>query len=67
MYLTFLGPGVSNFKNEGNPEIGGKGLRISLKKDDFFLSSFRFTEKLKEKYSYFPHTPHLHLPGSPNN
>lgn len=41
MYLTFLGPGVSNFKNEGNPEIGGKGLRISLKKkkkeDDFFF------------------------------
>lgn len=32
MYLTFLGPGVSHFKNEGNPEIGGKALRISLKK-----------------------------------
>lgn len=43
MYLTFLGPGVSNFKNEGNPEIGGKGLRISLKKkkeDDFFFEQF---------------------------
>lgn len=28
--IDFLGCGVHNFKNKGNSEIGGKGLRISL-------------------------------------
>lgn len=29
--IDVLGPGVSNFKSERNPEIGGKGWVITLK------------------------------------
>lgn len=62
--IDILGPGVSNFKSEGNPEIGGKDWNLALKKKTFLWSSFRFTEKLRGKYRYFPYTPHPHFPVS---
>lgn len=63
--IDILGSGVSNFKSEGNPEIGGKDWKIRFfLKNTFFGSSFRFTEKLRGKYRYFPYTPHPHFPVS---